>query len=755
MAASTGEPNEHHLDPPVPQPAIMSTEGENKNIGQVNESLQINFATHEPVQRPIDVTPTSEVFADMQDPDAPRSKRSTTAADSERSKAGILPKYFRITEPRRFAAGEKAMNQSSAEETDATTPESTISAADLTSAPEPVNQPILPTEEGGEEATPKEGGKGGAPEQDASSPEEVSMLTGSEPEQKDGVSEPLLEEREQHAFVTVERGSSNESTKWNSCRKGPDKEMWIEKGKEEVRKFEDSGAIWKIHKSEVPQLYKEGRKVEVINAFALPQTKYNAATKTEVKKVRIVADGSRQKYFDLPSTYSPTPNASTIRLVVSIAAESGLPLWHADFERAFLCSEKVNPNVVHVLRPPPGVEDEGIYWVAKHVVYGLQEAPRAFHNTVKQVLEGYGLKQAPGEQCLWFGKDNETDVHIVVQVDDLLVSSKEKWYKEFIGYLKKTGFNIKDMGQAARFMGIDVRQMPEEKTIILDQKHYAEAIVADCKLEEGRYKTTPLSFPTELTPELVAPCTEDEHAEYRRVIGAVMYLQVMTRPDLAQACSYLSQFLEAPLKWHYVKMKRMIRYLQGTADRCLVYGGPYVAPKGLSQGEMFGYVDSSWESRRSTSGFILYRNGGPIAWCSRKQKSTALSTAEAEIMAASEATKSVMAIRLILRDIGREIKGPTVLFEDNQAAIYFAQNEGTPARMKHIDVREYFVRDHVLAGDVLLAKIGSADNCADLFTKPMPKEGFSKHRDIMVTKAPKCVRTFPGEVKSPEENVSK
>jgi hypothetical protein len=69
-------------------------------------------------------------------------------------------------------------------------------------------------------------------------------------------------------------------------------------------------------------------------------------------------------------------------------------------------------------------------------------------------------------------------------------------------------------------------------------------------------------------------------------------------------------------------------------------------------------------------------------------------------MAASEATKSVMAIRLILLDIGREIKGPTVLFEDNQAAIYFAWNEGTPARMKHINVREYFVRNHVLAGEL-------------------------------------------------------
>jgi hypothetical protein len=83
------------------------------------------------------------------------------------------------------------------------------------------------------------------------------------------------------------------------------------------------------------------------------------------------------------------------------------------------------------------------------------------------------------------------------------------------------------------------------------------------------------------------------------------------------------------------------------------------------------------------------------------------------------------------------------------------QTAGTPARMKHIDIREYFVRDHVLAGDVLLAKIRSADNCADLFTKPMPKEGFSKHRDLILTMVPKYIRTFPGEVKSPEETVSK
>ena len=369
-----------------------------------------------------------------------------------------------------------------------------------------------------------------------------------------------------------------------------------------MKKFEDTGAIQKIYKREIHQLNEEGCKLEVINSFALPQTKFDPTTGTFEKKVRIVADGSRQQYLDIPSTYSPTPAASTILLAVSIAAENGLPLWHADFARAFLCSKKVNPKVIHVLKPPPGVEEEGVYWVAKHVVYGFREAPRAFHNTIKQVLEKYGLKLAPGEQCLWFGKNDHdgTDVHIVVQVDDLLVNSGETWYKGFIAYLQENEFNIKDLGLAARFMGVDVKQVPEQGMIVLSQEHYAKDIVERCKLDKCSDKPTPIHIP-KLTPDLQEACTKEEHVEYRRVIGEVMYLQTMTRPDLAQACSFLSQFLEAPLKWHLIGLRRMIRYIRGTADRCLVYGGPHEAPKGLKLGDMVCYVDSSWESPRSVS----------------------------------------------------------------------------------------------------------------------------------------------------------
>ena len=693
----------------------------------LQKSEKSNFEFPAITQEPLLETTSKnlcEKFADMMlDPDAPRTKSSSTAADTAQSNAGIPPSYVKASEPQRYAAWERAQKPPQ----------------------------VLPSEEKGEGAEQKEA---------ENSSEEAPTSASTEPEKTESMQETIFTENDQQtseqAFVAGERGSSekeNGSLTWKNCRKGPEKEMWIAKGKEEVRKFEDSDLIWKINKSEINQLEKDGCKLEVINTFALPQTKFDPVAGTYEKKVRIVADGAHQKFLDIPSTYSPTPAASTIRLAVSLAAENGLPLWHADFTRAFLCSKKVNPNVIHVLRPPPGVEEDNVYWVAKHVVYGFREAPRAFHNTIKPVLEGYGLKQAPGDQCLWFGKDNGTDVHIVVQVDDLMVNSQEKWYKEFIAYLHENGFNIKDMGLAARFMGIEVKQMQNERMIVLSQEHYAKEIVEGCKLDKCSDKPTPLCIPT-TTTELEEPCTKDEHAEYRRVIGEVMYLQTMTRPDLAQACSFLSQFLEAPLKWHFMELRRMIRYIRATADRCLVYGGPHEAPKGLNHGEMVCYVDSSWESKRSVSGHIVYRCGGPIVWSSRKQKATALSTAEAEIVAASEAIKSVLALRLILRDIGKEVKGPTVLFEDNQAAIYFAQNEATPPRMKHIDLREHFVRDYVQSGDVRLAKIASAENCADLFTKPLPKEGYSKHRDLMVTKVPNRTRKFPGEVKSPEEIAS-
>ena len=559
--------------------------------------------------------------------------------------------------------------------------------------------------------------------------------------------EVMIWDTEEQAYIAVTMESGKLT--WGKCLKGPDKDEWKQKAQDEVNNFLRHKAIRKVRREDIEALRQDGHKVEVISSFALPQFKNDPVTGTTEKKVRIVADGSHQKYFDIPNTYAPTPSASSVRLVSALAAQTKQPLYQADISRAFLHSEKTNDKVIHVLRPPPGVEEEGVFWIATRMLYGLKEAPRAFHNTLKPILQRYGLQQCPGEQCLWSGWDGEKPVYMVVQVDDFLVCSSREWFKAWIAYMRTSGIEIKDMGLASRFISIEVEQSADLGTVFLHQAPYAKAIVDGCKLDHIGEKATPLNIP-KLTPEASMECTKEQHAEYRRVLGEVMYLQTMTRPDLAQACSFLSQFLECPLQWHYMELQRLVRYIRGTLGRGLVYGGPHRPPAGLKLGELVCFVDSSWASKRSVTGYILFFGGGAILWGSRKQKMTTASSAEAEIVAASEATKAVLALRLILRDIGLAIDGPTTLFEDNQAAIYFANNEATPPRLKHIDLRDNFVRDYVQSGEIRLVKIVSEDNCADLFTKPLPKDAFAKHRDLMVTKLPNHLRVFPGEVKDPE-----
>ena len=210
-----------------------------------------------------------------------------SSAESSRRSAELESTTYLRTEPKRYAASENAQKQP------------------------PL---VLPSEEKGEGVVQMEA---------ASSSEEAPASASTEQEKTESTPEPKPTEDEQQnseqAFVAGGRGSSETehgSLTWYNCCKGPEREMWIKKGKEEVKTFEDSDAIWKIKKSEIYQLEKDGCKLEVINTFALPQTKFNPASGTYEKKVRIVADGAHQKYLDIPTTYSPTPAASTIRLAV-------------------------------------------------------------------------------------------------------------------------------------------------------------------------------------------------------------------------------------------------------------------------------------------------------------------------------------------------------------------------------------------------------------------------------------------------------
>ncbi|XP_074323621.1 secreted RxLR effector protein 161-like [Apium graveolens] len=176
------------------------------------------------------------------------------------------------------------------------------------------------------------------------------------------------------------------------------------------------------------------------------------------------------------------------------------------------------------------------------------------------------------------------------------------------------------------------------------------------------------------------------------MVGGPRYL-VHTRPDIAYSVGVVSRYMEKPTKKHLDAVKRILRYIKGTIQYGLVYSkdsGNNILT-GFSDSDLGGQVDD----RKSTGGMIFYLNESAITWVSQKQKYVALSSCEAEFMAATAATCQGIWLRNILSRITSEAVGPVVLYINNRSAIDLAKNPMFYGRSKHIDIRFHFIRECV------------------------------------------------------------
>ena len=154
----------------------------------------------------------------------------------------------------------------------------------------------------------------------------------------------------------------------------------------------------------------------------------------------------------------------------------------------------------------------------------------------------------------------------------------------------------------------------------------------------------------------------------------------------------------------------------------------------------WGWVDSDWEgdtdTRRSHTVYIIMMNGGPISWKSRRQDSVALSTSEAEYMAASEVGKEILYLRALLRDVGHEQLAPTDIYEDNLACIAMSTNPVRRKSSRHIDIRVHFCRELYTTGVMRLIPLRTHLMVADALTKSLPGPALTKHREVMMGHVP-------------------
>eukprot|EP00253_Pinus_taeda_P031184 PITA_31184 len=305
----------------------------------------------------------------------------------------------------------------------------------------------------------------------------------------------------------------------------------------------------------------------------------------------------------------------------------------------------------------------------RKALYGLKQAPRAWYSRIDSYLLDNEFDKCEGEPTAYIKEKDGKILIVVLYVDDVIFTGNDDQLIKNFKSVMKEEFEMTDMGFLRYFLGIEVDQ--NEKGIFISQARYVNQVLSIFNMQECKAAITPTVMGLKLSRE---DSSEDfDPSLYKSILGSLMYLTA-TRPDIMYAVSLISRFMERPKEAHWQAAKQILRYVK----------------------------DSDWagsvDDQKSTSGYVFHMGSRAISWASKKQFIVALSTAEAEYVAATAAACQAVWMRRMLRSLGREQAKATVIFCDNSSAIALSKNSVFHKRTKHIDTRFHYIIELVNNG---------------------------------------------------------
>ncbi|KAJ9532898.1 hypothetical protein QJQ45_011004 [Haematococcus lacustris] len=459
-------------------------------------------------------------------------------------------------------------------------------------------------------------------------------------------------------------------------------------------------------------------------AIGMLKIKRDATGAIEKFKARLVAKGFMQvSGVDVGDVYAPVSKHTTLRALLALAAARDMEVHQIDVEAAFLNGTLQPDEVIHI-QEPEGFEEGSRNTVCRlqKALYGLRQAPRAWHAKLKQELEGMGFCVSESDPALFMLPRPSGTVYLLVYVDDCLLCTEKGDFDslDFVKQRLSSVFGIKDLGQTRWFLGMQISRNRAQGTLQLDQQQYIKELLSTYSMTEAHSKAVPMAPGTKLVKE--GDALDTVHHSYSALVGSLLYLSCCTRPDIAYAVGALARHMAAPTQQHWTAAKAVLSYLKSTASQGLVFGG---------NDSLQGYCDADYagdkDTARSTTGYVFTLHGAAISWSSRLQPTVAMSTAEAEYMAASGAVKEAVWLRKLMQNLG--LPGTCVnIMCDNQAALQLLNNPMASARSKHISVHHHFARERAARGEVMFTYCSTSEMVADVMTKPLAavKLGYAK-----------------------------
>ncbi|GJT08882.1 retrovirus-related pol polyprotein from transposon TNT 1-94 [Tanacetum coccineum] len=315
----------------------------------------------------------------------------------------------------------------------------------------------------------------------------------------------------------------------------------------------------------------------------------------------------------------------------------------------------------------------------KKALYSLKQAPRAWYDMLSSFLISQHFSKDAVDPTLFTRKAGHDLLLVQIYVDDIIFASTNTALCNEFANLMTTKFNMSMMGQMSLFLGLQISQSP--RGIFLNQSKYAYEIIKNYGLLTSDSVDTTMVEKNKLDKDLQG--TPVDATLYRDMIGSLMYL-TSSRHDLIYVVCLCARYEARPTEKHLHAVKQIFRYLKGT----------------INMGDKL------------------------VSWSSKKQKSTAISSTEAEYFALSGCCAQILWMRSQLTDYGFQFN-KIPLYCDNKSVIALCCNNVQHSRAKHIDVRYHFIKEQVENDIVELYFVRTEYQLADIFTKPLPRERFN------------------------------
>ena len=444
-------------------------------------------------------------------------------------------------------------------------------------------------------------------------------------------------------------------------------------------------------------------------------------------KARLVAQGFTQTFgIDYEETFSPVADIRAIRILIAIAAYYDYEIWQMDVKTAFL--NGYLDEDIYMKQPEGYVNPEFPNRVCKlnKSIYGLKQASRQWNKRFDEEIKRFGFTQNLDEPCVYRKASGSNVIFLILYVDDILIMGKDiPSLLEVKAYLGKC-FSMKDLGEAAFILGIRIYRDRSQRLIGLNQSAYIDKILKRFNMQNSKKGYLPMQEQHGLSSKVGASTPAEvermKRVPYASAVGSIMYAAKSTRPDVSFAQNVTSRYQQNPGDAHWTAVKNILKYLRATKDTFLVYGGD---PNPNAELDVTGYCDASWKSdkddTKSQTGYVFVINGGAVDWRSKKQSTLAMSAAESEYIAASEAAMEAVWIRKFISGLGvmPSIQQPIKMYCNNSAAITFAHEPGLMKGTRHFSIKYHYVREQVDIGKIDLLKVHTDDNLADPLTKSL------------------------------------